>query len=157
MILAHLPAGYLIGRAFGAKRGWVKAAALAGSVLPDFDLFWFYFVDDRAFHHHRYWVHVPGFWLACGIVVLPLIRMFRPGWLAPAAVFLVSILVHLILDSVGGGIMWLWPFSNHLFSLTTVPATQSHWILSFILHWSFLSEVVIIATALWLFWRAERP
>ena len=47
--------------------------------------------------------------------------------------------------------MWLWPRSDHLYSLIEVPATQSHWIMSFILHWSFAAELAVIALALRLF------
>lgn len=134
MILAHLPAGYLTGRALGARRGIVLWAALLGGVFPDFDMFWFHLVDHRAFHHHRYWVHIPGFWAMVALVALPLIRLLRPALFAPACAFLLAIGVHLVLDSVGGGILWLWPFNDQLYSLISVPATQSHWVcpLSFI-------------------------
>lgn len=152
MILAHLPAGYLVGRAFGARAGPVMAAALAGAVLPDLDLIWFYLIDDRAFHHHRYWVHIPGFWAAVAAVVLPLCRIAAPQLWWPALAFFASILVHLVLDSVGGGILWLWPFDDRLIALVEVPATQSHWVLSFLAHWTVALEAAIIlaAAALWL-------
>lgn len=151
MLIAHLPAGYLLARASRAQ-GLAMAAVLAGSVLPDLDLIWFYLIDDRAFHHHRYWVHAPGFWLMGALVALPLLRAFRPGWLRPALVFLAAIFLHLVLDSLGGGIMWAWPLSTDLYRLVTVPATQPHWVASFILHWTFLAELVITAAAaaLWL-------
>ena len=149
MILAHLPAGYLTGRALGARRGPVLWAALLGGVFPDFDMFWFHLVDHRAFHHHRYWVHIPGFWAMAALVTLPLIRLLRPALFAPACAFLLAIAVHLVLDSVGGGILWLWPFHDQLYSLITVPPTQSHWVLSFLFHWSFLAEIAIIGSALW--------
>jgi hypothetical protein len=153
MILAHLPAGYLVGRSLGARKGPVLWACLIASVLPDFDMFWFHFVDNGAIHHHRYWVHVPGFWAMVAAVCLPLCALFAKDWLPALAAGFLSLFVHMVLDSIGGGIMWLWPWSDTLFSLVTVPATQSHWVLSFILHWSFLFEVVIIGLTAFLLFR----
>ncbi|GHC45751.1 metal-dependent hydrolase [Neogemmobacter tilapiae] len=149
MILAHLPAGYLTGRAMGARRGLVLWAALLGGVFPDFDMFWFHLVDQGSVHHHRYPVHIPGFWALVALIALPLIRLMRPALFAPACAFLAAIAVHLVLDSVGGGILWLWPFNDQLYSLIKVPATQSHWVLSFIFHWSFLAEIAIVGSAVW--------
>jgi inner membrane protein len=148
MLIAHLPAGYITARVVGVQAGWPLAAALLGSVLPDFDLFWFYLVDDRAVHHHRYWVHAPGFWAISAVVALVVLRG-QARW--TAILFFAAVFGHLVLDSIGGGIMWLWPFSDRLFSLIEVPATQSHWVLSFILHWSFAAELAVIGLALWLF------
>jgi hypothetical protein len=127
-------------------------AALLGSVLPDFDMLWFHLVDHGSIHHHRYWVHAPGFWLILATLALPLIRWRAAQHLAPALIFLAAIFLHLILDSLGGGIMWGWPFSTTLHQLVTVPATHSHWVLSFLLHWTFLAELGITALAalLWL-------
>ncbi|MEM8593156.1 MAG: metal-dependent hydrolase, partial [Pseudomonadota bacterium] len=71
MILAHLPAGYILGRAL-KPAPYVMPAALIGSMLPDFDLIFFYLIDDRAIHHHRYWVHIPGFWVILALIVLPI-------------------------------------------------------------------------------------
>ncbi len=157
MLTAHLPAGYLTGRAFGVTSGAVMGAALAGSVLPDFDMIWFHFVDHRAFHHHRYWVHAPGFWAIIAAVALPLIRLLAPRLWWPALAFFASLLVHLILDSLAGSIMWLWPFDSTLYALVEVPPTRSHWVLSFLTHWTFLSELVIWALAIGLYLRTRRP
>lgn len=147
MLIAHLPSGYIVARTSGAK-GLPFWAALAGSVFPDLDMIWFFFVDNGAIHHHRYWVHAPGFWAIIALATLPFLRgTMRQA----AALFLVAIGVHMVLDSIGGGIMWLWPLSDHLYSLIEVPATQSNWVLSFIFHWSFAAELVVIGVALWLF------
>jgi inner membrane protein len=150
MLIAHLPAGYIVGRAFGARRGAVMAAALAGSVLPDFDMIWFWFIDNGAIHHHRYWVHVPGFWAGVAVVLLPVVRLVAPAFWWPAVAFFASLLVHAVVDSIGGGIMWLWPFDHHLYSLVEVPAAHGHWIASFMLHWTFMLELGVIGVAGWL-------
>ncbi len=152
MILAHLPSGYLLGRGVGATRGPVMGAALIGAVLPDFDMLWFHLVDQGSTHHHRYWPHIPGFWLIAAVLTLPLIwRGCNPTFCARLPFSSVAIGIHLMLDSVGGGILWGWPFSDHLYSLVTVPATQSHWVLSFLLHWTMLAELAIIGAAAGLF------
>jgi hypothetical protein len=152
MLIAHLPSGYLLGRAVRAK-GMAMSAALVGSVFPDLDMLWFHLIDHGALHHHKYWVHAPGFWLILSAVALPLIFWRWRALTKPALIFLAAILLHLVLDSLGGGIMWAWPFSTQLFQLITVPATQSHWVLSFLLHWTFLAELAIISTAAVLYLR----
>jgi inner membrane protein len=151
MLTAHLPAGYVLVRGLRAPGRNAMIAALLGSVLPDFDLLFFYFVDDRAVHHHRYWVHIPAFWATIAALTLPLI--WRSAWRLPALIFFAAIFLHLVLDSLAGSIMWLAPFDDRLFALVTVPATHDHWIISFILHWTFLAELTIWALAAILFLR----
>ncbi len=154
MLIAHLPAGYLLGRAIKA-RGPVMAAALVGSVAPDLDMFWFYLVDS-SIHHHRFWPHIPAIWAIAALITLPLLAQFARSWLPVACAFFAAITLHLLLDTIGGGIMWLWPLNNRLYSLVTVPATQSHWIASFVLHWTFLAELALWAAALFLFLQRRK-
>ena len=142
MITAHLPSGYILGRT-KMWSGPVMMAAIFGATWPDLDLIWFFFVDERAFHHHRYWVHAPTFALACSAALIALTRAsplaiaFAAGWS-----------LHILLDAPVGGVMWLWPFDDTLFYGWTVPATQPHWILSFVFHWSFCAELAIWLCAL---------
>ncbi|MEL7258495.1 MAG: metal-dependent hydrolase [Pseudomonadota bacterium] len=152
MITAHLPSGYVTGRLFGASRACFWAAFL-GAILPDFDLIWFYFVDNRALHHHNYWVHIPAFWLLMASLVLPATRWLKPSWIRPAMAFFAGILVHLLLDTIAGDVKWLWPLSDRFFHLFTVPATYENWILNFVLHPVFLLEILIWVVALGLWWR----
>jgi inner membrane protein len=150
VIVAHLPAGYLTARAAGARRGAVMSAALVGSVLPDFDLIWFYLVDHRSVLHHRYWVHIPAFWIVVAVAALPVVWRFARGGFAMAAMFFAAVLIHLVLDTPVGGIMWLWPFDDHLYRLAEVQQSERHWIATFMMHPSFLAEVAIIALAAFL-------
>lgn len=152
MLTAHLPSGYLLGKTRPASG--LMPIVILGAVLPDFDIFFFYFVDDRAIHHHYYWVHLPLFWLCVAGVALPLLAW--KGYLRAGVVFFAAILMHLVLDTVSGGIAWGLPFDDRLFAFATVPATQSHWILSFILHWTFTLELMIWLAAETLFWRDTR-
>ncbi len=128
--------------------------ALTGAVFPDLDMLFFHFVDGGRIHHHRYWVHVPAFWAAVGVLALPVLAW--RGWLQQGLVFLAAIFLHLVLDTIGGGILWGAPFDDRLYSLVTVPATQSHWVLSFVLHWTFAAELLIWGVAIYLF-PGKRP
>lgn len=148
MILAHLPSGYLLGRAAGGGRDRaILIAALIGSVAPDLDMFWFWLVDGGQTHHHRFWPHIPLICAAIAAAALALVAMTARRWLAPAAAFFGAVMMHICLDTLSGDIMWGWPVSDRLFSLVTVPATRAHWLLSFLTHWTMLVELAIIAAA----------
>ena len=149
MLTAHLPSGYILGKTPAAAG--LMPVALIGAVLPDFDMIFFYFVDDRAMHHHYYWVHLPVFWLCVAAIALPLAAWM--GYLRAVLVFFVAILMHLLLDTISGGVAWGLPQDDRLFSLVTVPATHSNWILSFMLHWTFLLELMVWFVAAILYWR----
>jgi inner membrane protein len=154
MLTAHLPSGYVLARSLPRGIPALMPVALVGAVMPDIDMIWFHLVDNRAFHHHKYWVHIPFFWLVVAAIALPI--AWKTGWLRTALVFFAAILMHLLLDSIGGGIMWGAPLSDHLYELITVPADYSHWVISFVLHWTFMAELVIWATAIYLWLTRPR-
>lgn len=120
-------------------------------MFPDFDMLFFFFVDQQSIHHHRYWVHVPVFWFVVAGAVLPV--LWRSRYRVVALAFFTGILLHLLLDSIGGGIMWLAPFNTQLWELVTVPAKQPHWIWSFVLHWTFVLEIAIWGAAAYLYFK----
>jgi len=158
VLTAHLPSGYVLARLWPALwpqpvRG-LWPAALIGAVLPDLDMLWFHLIDHGAVHHHRYWVHVPAVWALAAAVGLPLLAGLRSSWFGAACVLFVALQIHLLLDTISGGILWGWPFDDHLYSLLSVPATRAHWVLSFLLHWSFALELAIWTCAGVLWWRA---
>ncbi|WP_192179914.1 metal-dependent hydrolase [Mesorhizobium amorphae] len=151
MLIAHLPSGYILGRF--APKSWRETpcfmtAAMIGSVIPDIDMLYFHLVDGGRTHHHAYITHWPLFWLASGIVALSVIRLL--GWphLVSVAVFFAGAMLHMVLDTVASPIMWLMPFDRHAFELVTVPATYGNWVASFVLHRTFLLEILICAWAL---------
>jgi inner membrane protein len=154
MLTAHLPSGYVLARCLPKGIPALMPVALVGAVFPDLDMFWFHLVDGGAIHHHRYWVHIPVFWFGVAAIALPV--AWRVGRLPITAVFFAAVFMHLVLDTISGGILWGAPYSDHLFAFVTVPANYDHWVISFILHWTFLSEVMVWAIAIYLWLTRPR-
>lgn len=167
MFIAHLPAGYLLSRPF-ARRQPAQARAIFGvgllcSVLPDFDLAYFYLIDQRRTPHHDYWVHTPLFWLVlAAALALLLVVTGRRRQLVLVGVGLASVLLHLVMDSIAADIRWFFPFSDMRVNLVHVPALYKPWYLNFLLHWTFALELLIwlaaglLALCDFRGWRAAR-
>lgn len=106
MLIGHLPAVYL---ALSPLQRRLPAAAFAaglvGSVLPDIDLIWFYFIDNRAFHHHDYITHRPVLWGLILLLGLSL-RRFQLHWGTCVAMLGLGGVIHMMLDSIAGSINW---------------------------------------------------
>lgn len=155
MLIAHLPAGYLLTRRLTPRLAgeagelrWLMGLGLVGAVLPDFDLLYFYLVDGRRTLHHDYWTHIPAFWLAAFALSTALFGLARVSIPWPAvAVLSANIFLHLALDTPVGGIAWLYPYDPALIRLSEVPARFDWWVWSFVFHWSFLIELAIVALA----------
>ena len=119
--------------------------------FPDIDLYWFYFVDGRSFHHHRYWVHIPLFMVLVSVALIVLARRhpvaiaFSAGWA-----------LHILLDAPNGQLMWLWPLSDKLYAPIHVPSKGGFWVMSFLTHWSIALELFVWAIAAALFLRRKR-
>ncbi|WP_082070799.1 metal-dependent hydrolase [Gynuella sunshinyii] len=153
MFIAHMPAGYLVSRLIADKTATtakesriILAFGLFASILPDLDLFYFYLVDNRQTLHHSYWTHIPLYWLA----LFPFAYFATNKWRTPKLTTLTifaNLFVHLMLDTVTGGIHWGYPITNSSYHLITVPSQYSHWTLNFVFHWSFLFEILIISAA----------
>ncbi|MHA6263136.1 metal-dependent hydrolase [Arenibacterium sp. CAU 1754] len=154
MFIGHLPGAYLALKASPTRIAPVLfGTALVGSVLPDVDLAAFYFWHDRAFHHHEYITHRPLIWV--GLLALGLILSRRmPGTVLTGLG--VGGVIHMLLDSITGQITWGWPVSDFAQPLVVVPATRSHWILSFLTHWTFLVEITVCSVAALVWWRSSR-
>ena len=148
MLTAHLPSSYVLARVWARPAPYLLPAALIGAMVPDLDMPWFHLVDHGAVHHHRYWPHIPLIW--AGIAVVCMVGLWRSRLRAAGLMFFAAVLLHLVLDTIAGGILWLYPFDDTLFALTTVPAAYDHWVISFMLHWTFLLELAVWATAIWL-------
>lgn len=159
MFIAHLPAGYLLTRSlqnrFQTKRFiWV---GLVASILPDIDLFYFFYIDHRQTLHHEYWTHWPLLWLALWLLSLIVILILKKrSALIISTLFFSNLFLHFVLDTYVGGINWLYPFVDHNTFLLNVPARHSFWIANFIFHWTFLVEIIISLAALWIFMSTKK-
>lgn len=160
MLIAHAPAGYVALRLFNKFKkeniSYFKYGFIF-SIWPDLDLLYFYLIDKKKTLHHFYFPHMPIF-LLLSCCFIPVLRKFKIGKkkLNCCYLFLINWFVHLVLDTTTGGIGWLFPFNNNLLFLIKIPANYSHWIISFVLHWSFLLEISIIMWAVILFLKGNR-
>jgi len=165
MFIGHLPAGYLLTRMMSTEASGQKSSGkirmftgLLCSVLPDIDMIYFYAIDNRQHLHHGYWTHIPLFWLI--IFLLLWIGAMLSGrkrlltWLKLGAA---NILVHLLLDTIVGKIRWLYPFSRRDYFFFEVPSLYNHFVLNFLLHWSFLFEIVLCIAAGYVFLKNRKP
>lgn len=164
MFIGHLPAGYLCTRAMWSIRGRAGHAmprwkpylliGLTASMVPDIDVLYFYLIDHRQHLHHGYWTHLPCYWALIGLVSLLFILISRRKWLLPyLEVAAVNIFVHLCLDTLVGKVRWLYPISKKDFFLVEVPAVHDWWVLNFILHWTLLPELILLAAAVCVYVR----
>lgn len=164
MFIAHIPSAYLLAKAitaqckqFGLSARDIIVVAVIGTIFPDIDLLYFYFVDDRQHHHHSYPTHWPLTWLALLILATLLCRQASAKKSAAIlGIFGMAALLHLLLDSVVGDVWWLAPWVDQSFSLFTLEAIYQPWWLNFLLHWSFAVELLICLAAACVFIQQRR-
>ncbi|MGD8926882.1 MAG: metal-dependent hydrolase [Thioalkalispiraceae bacterium] len=154
MFIAHLPAGFLLTRAFlkneREEPDYIKflLIGLLASIAPDFDLAYFHLIDHRAHPHHSYWTHIPVYWISIyAFLSYPVYKLSGRRSLKLLTVILLSGLLHMTLDSVASGIKWLYPFDNAYFGLWRIPAVHDWWVANYLFHWTFLIELVITTMA----------
>ncbi len=164
MFIAHLPAGYVLARSLvkrlgisGTRRRTFVWAVLVGSVLPDFDMLYFYLIDNRQHGHHSYWTHIPAYWFAAMALMFFVSILFKwPKALALSFGVFVGCILHTLLDSVaGGGIQWGFPLNGDYFSLIHVESRYDWWVWNYVLHWSFAFEVMLMMWALFAYRNAH--
>ena len=158
MFIAHAPSGYLLGVLLQRIRRSpvILLACVIGATLPDLDLLYFYLVDGRQTHHHRYFSHWPLLWLGLTLLSAIWLALRRSSAAAGTALaFALGGMLHMLLDSFVGDIWWLAPFHDHAYALFSVPARFQPWWLNFLLHWSFIAELAICLAALALY-RSRR-
>lgn len=164
MFIAHLPSGYLLSvsllkrlRLASTPAPAIILAGITGAVAPDFDLAYFYLLDHRQTHHHKYFSHWPLSWLLLlGLSALWLRFRHNSSAAAVSLVFCLGSLMHVSLDSLVGDIWWFSPFLDRPYALFTVQAVFTPWWLNFILHWSFAAELAICLWAFLLFRRRSQ-
>ncbi|MCP4934015.1 MAG: hypothetical protein GY927_07365 [bacterium] len=67
-----------------------------------------------------------------------------------------AVMLHLCLDSIAAPIFWLMPMMERRVELVSVPARYSHWIISYLLHWTFALELAIWLSATLAYVRARK-
>ena len=149
MIIGHLPAAYLLGSLVSQRlsvkqlpANRVVLVCIAGGLAPDLDMLYFYLIDQRQHHHHTYLSHWPIMWASI-LVAGAIWQEIRPqgSWGLVVILFSFGALVHLVLDSVVGGIWWFAPFIDRPYALFSVTARYDPWWLNFVFHWSFFLEL----------------
>jgi len=128
---------------------------MLGAIAPDFDLLYFYLVDNGRHNHHSYVTHFPLTWalmFAAAALWYRASRQHRNIALLLLA-FALNGFIHMVLDSFVGRIMWLAPFGDTMFSLYRVAREYDPWWANFLLHWTFLLELAITGWAALLWWR----
>jgi inner membrane protein len=159
MFIGHLPAGYILTKNLQKRMRIQKYLwiGLVGSVFSDIDLFYFYLIDGRQTAHHQYWTHIPFYWiLITGIAVTLFYSLKKIDYAKAALIFCANVFLHLFLDTIVGGIYWLYPFSVASFKFFDVPNRYDFWVFNFIFHWSFLFEILVIVWALIVMMKSRR-
>lgn len=152
MMIAHLPAGYLLTKLMSTKFDQQREAglwvcALMASIMPDIDILWLYLTGGVT--NHRYYpTHWPSLWLGFFLAAsITLVLMKKRALIIYPAVIVANALFHLTLDAVTGPIFYFAPFFWEKVQLVKVPAIYDWWVWNFLRHWSFQWEMMIWATA----------
>lgn len=160
MFIAHMPAGFLLSRHILKNNreasGYVKflLLGLVSSIAPDFDLAYFYLIDNRQHPHHSYWTHIPFFWLCIyTALLLPVYKWFGMRGIRLLSMVLLCGLLHLLLDSFASGIKWLYPFDTSYYGIWRIPSVYNWWVANYLFHWTFLIELLICSAAVYIFYR----
>ena len=153
MIIAHLPAGYLLTKALTAclpariRTAGPWLAGLAASVAPDLDLVWFY-VEGGIRTHRYYPTHWPLFWLAlCLAVAVVLLAFKKRAWLVYPLVILANAWLHLALDCLVAPVFYLAPLAGDRLQLVRIPLVYDWWFWNYARHWIFQVELMIWSAA----------
>ena len=160
MIIGHLPSGYIlsklltnrvVGNGINSRR--LTITGITGAIAPDFDWLYYFSIGNEQHLHHTYWTHYPIVWAGLLLLFSAWYRWIsnNPSVLL-GVVFSAAGLMHMVLDSIVGDIMWFAPFNNESYALFSVPELYKPWWLNYILHWTFSLELLVTLWALVL-WR----
>lgn len=128
MIFAHTPIAFLI--PYYSRKKWsqnlsskqikiVFIIAIIGGLFPDIDLLYYYlFAAD--FSHHEAFTHSAFIYLILFCVLYLLFYLLKNNFYKKIITFFfLGVLSHLLADSVGAGVIWLYPFSKEMYGLTS--------------------------------------
>lgn len=176
MIFAHAPFGWLVAdwcrrvwkqdKFRQGQKWWLLIVGAVGGLFPDLDLFYYHLVSAEV-SHRQLPTHSVFLYLPLVLVVLVLLRWFKKTWwFEVVACFGLGVLSHLLTDSIGGAVMWLWPFSQEVFGLSSIPLIAHSSQAERLFLYSFLTEGLWISVFIWiwmprivsrlsqLFWRS---
>lgn len=160
MIFAHAPAGWLTAgwtkrvwstAGFTRVQGWwLLGIGAIGGVFPDIDLLYFHFISAEV-SHRQLPTHTVVFYLPV-LLLVGLIARWKKAWFVSGAAwcFGIGVLSHLVTDSVGGAIMWLWPVVKEPYGLFSIPAIARSAHASRLFLYNFLMEGVWISVFFWM-------
>ena len=162
MFIAHVPSGYILAKflekklkATGLSKKTFFALLMVGAVFPDLDSFYFYFIDGRSVHHHKYFVHWFSVWLPilfAAVLYLKITKFSsKMAWMI--SLFSVGAVLHICLDTFVGDVWLFAPFIDQPYVFFEVMPRYQPWWLNFILHWSFLLELFIVFFSVFIFRR----
>ncbi|MBE2295281.1 MAG: metal-dependent hydrolase [Phycisphaerales bacterium] len=158
MFIAHAPSGYIMAISLINRAKNISVSAIAvitvgmfGAIAPDLDILYFYLVDNRQTNHRKYITHWPILWLTTLVISIAWLYLSK-NKKSPFLILIFSLggLLHVILDSLAGGILWFSPFIDKPYALVVIPAAFKPWWLSFILHWTFVVELGICILSLFI-------
>lgn len=90
---------------------------------PDLDFFYGFITrktltpSEGSFDHRAFLSHAPLLWLIAGILTAFIAQ--DPFWKVVGLLIWMGSWTHFILDSIEGGIMWLWPINKKHYALVS--------------------------------------
>lgn len=160
MFIAHLPSGYILAKLLEKKfkqnllsKKVFFIIVMIGAVFPDIDLIYFYLFDNRSVHHHKYFLHWFSFWIPIFLMSYFYFKrsIYSHKFALMAMLFSGAALLHIGLDTFVGDVWLFAPFIDQPYVFFEVTSRYQPWWLNFILHWSFLVELILCLIALWIY------
>lgn len=160
MFIAHLPSGYILAKLLEKKfkqnllsKKVFFIIVMIGAVFPDIDLIYFYLFDNRSMHHHKYFLHWFSFWIPIFLMSYFYFKrsIYSHKFALMAMLFSGAALLHIGLDTFVGDVWLFAPFIDQPYVFFEVTSRYQPWWLNFILHWSFLVELILCLIALWIY------
>ncbi len=155
----------------------IMQVALIGSILPDLDMLYWFWVNG-AVDHHLFYTHIPAFYC----ILVPIFVLCK---LSKSSRFIgnliltlwIALMSHAVLDTVVSGILWTFPFTGideanliHLVDKDNIPNVVNPyhvyvdiigiklegWVVNLMVHWSGLIEYLLCGIALTLYVKRNR-
>jgi inner membrane protein len=138
------------------ERKVVYACGILAGVAPDVDVLFAGIAEHRGSI-----VHTPFLWVICaaGVALLAIVfRQRRRLLLSLALAILIGAATHILLDAIFVGVRLLYPLSSEYYRMIPpISSRYDNWILNYLLHPIFLTEIrtFVGAAMLWRYRRAK--